>query len=74
LTDRRSCFVLKIDRLWRQTQRPINIFVHGGVVGLWGLVNNIEEDNVIRIAAEATPGARTVNDNLRIYPSLALVY
>ena len=55
-------------------KRPVNIVVQGGVVDLWGFVNNDDEKKAIRVAAEATPGVRTVNDNLHIYPPLAPVY
>jgi CBS domain-containing protein len=55
-------------------KRPINIVVQGGVVDLWGFVNNDEEKKAIRIAVEATPGVRTVNDNMDVYPPLAAVY
>lgn len=55
-------------------KRPINIVVQGGVVDLWGHVNSDEEKKAIRVAVEATPGVRSVNDNLHVYPPLAPVY
>ena len=54
-------------------KRPINVVVQGGVVDLWGFVDNEEEKKAIRITAEATPGVRNVNDHLHVYP-LAPVY
>jgi CBS domain-containing protein len=54
-------------------KRPINIVVQAGVVDLWGLVDNDEEKKAIRVAAEATPGVRAVNDNLHVQP-LAPIY
>lgn len=55
-------------------KRPINIVVQGGVVDLWGHVNSDEEKKAIRVAVEAIPGVRSVNDNLHVYPPLAPVY
>jgi CBS domain-containing protein len=54
-------------------KRPINIVVQAGVVDLWGFVDNDEEKKAIRVAAEATPGVRAVNDNLHVQP-LAPIY
>lgn len=50
---------------WRQG--IVNVIVRDGAVDLWGVVDNIDEKNAVRIAAERTPGVRSVNDNLRIY-------
>ena len=50
------------------SKRPINVVVQKGVVDLWGFVDNDEEKKAIRIAAEATPGVHSVNDNLHVYP------
>jgi CBS domain-containing protein len=44
----------------------INVIVQRGVVDLWGFVDNADERRAIRVVAEATPGVRTVNDNLRV--------
>jgi CBS-domain-containing membrane protein len=41
-----------------------NVIVHDGTVQLWGIVDSEAERNVIRVAAEATPGARRVIDYL----------
>jgi hypothetical protein len=49
----------------------LNVTVNGGVVDLWGIVTFASKKNAIRVAAEATPGVRTVNDNLRLLPSRA---
>lgn len=54
------------DQPW--AKRPINIVVHHGVVDLWGFVDSAAEKDAIRVAAEAAPGVKAVNDNLRIYP------
>jgi CBS domain-containing protein len=44
----------------------VNVIVQRGVVDLWGFVDNADERQAIRVAAEATPGVRAVNDNLRV--------
>jgi signal-transduction protein with cAMP-binding, CBS, and nucleotidyltransferase domain len=46
----------------------LNVTVNGGVVDLWGVVNSATERQAIRVAAEAMPGVRAVNDNLRLWP------
>jgi CBS domain-containing protein len=55
---------------WAHTDL-LNVTVNGGVVDLWGIVTSTSEKNAIRVAAEATPGVRAVNDNLRLLPSRA---
>jgi predicted transcriptional regulator len=42
----------------------INVIVQNGVVELWGMVESETERAAVRVAAEATPGVRSVNDNL----------
>jgi CBS domain-containing protein len=42
----------------------LNVTVHGGVVDLWGITRSETERKAIRVAAETTPGVRSVNDNL----------
>jgi CBS domain-containing protein len=42
----------------------LNVTVNGGVVDLWGYARSDAERNAIRVAAEAMPGVRAVNDNL----------
>lgn len=44
----------------------VNVIAEGGVVTLWGFAGNEEEHKAIRVAAEVTPGVRTVNDNLHL--------
>jgi CBS domain-containing protein len=44
----------------------LNVIVKDGVVDLWGVARSEAERKAIRIAAEAIPGARAVNDNLVI--------
>jgi len=46
----------------------VNVTVNGGVVDLWGIARTDSERKAIRVAAEATPGVRAVNDNIRIWP------
>jgi CBS domain-containing protein len=46
----------------------LNVTVNGGVVDLWGIANSATERQAIRVAAEAMPGVRAVNDNLRLWP------
>jgi osmotically-inducible protein OsmY len=48
---------------WARTSR-INVIVHDGTVELWGTVRSQAEKQAVRLAAELTPGVRTVNDNL----------
>lgn len=55
---------------WTHTSL-LNVKVHDGVVDLWGIVTPASERKAIRVAAEATPGVRAVNDNLRLFPSRA---
>lgn len=50
---------------WAQTAL-VNVTVKDGVVDLWGLVNSDSEKQAVRVAAEATPGVRAVNDNLMV--------
>jgi CBS domain-containing protein len=53
------------------TSSLINVIVHQGAVELWGVVDSQEVKKAVRVAAEATPGVRAVNDNLMIRPLLA---
>ncbi len=41
-----------------------NVTVHDGVVDLSGFALSQSEKTAVRVAAESTPGVRTVNDNL----------
>ena len=58
-------------RLKAQPWRPsmLTVTVHDGVVDLWGLVSSVEEKKAARLAAETTPGVRSVTDNLIIQPA-----
>ena len=46
----------------------INVTVNGGVVDLWGIACSDSERKAIHVAAEATAGVRTVNDNMKMWP------
>jgi CBS domain-containing protein len=46
----------------------LNATVNGGVVDLWGFVESDTERKAIRVAAEAAPGVRAVNDHLTARP------
>lgn len=49
----------------------INVTVHEGVVDLWGVVDSPSEKRAIRVAAEGTPGVRSVNDGVIIRPAVS---
>jgi CBS domain-containing protein len=46
----------------------LNVTVNGGVVDLWGFIESDTERKAIRVAAEATPGVRGVNDHMTAAP------
>ena len=46
----------------------LNVTVTDGVVSLWGVTSSESERKAIRVAAEATPGVRAVNDHLAREP------
>lgn len=46
----------------------LNVMVHEGKVELWGIVNSQAEKKAAGVAAEVTPGVRTVNNNVIIRP------
>ena len=48
---------------WADTHL-LNVTVTDGVVSLWGITRSETERKAIRVAAEATPGVRAVNDHL----------
>ena len=52
---------------WMQTS-IINVTAHEGVVDLWGVVDTANEKHAIRVAAEITPGVRSVNDAIIVRP------
>ena len=51
----------------------INIVVSDGVVHLWGLVKSEDQRRALKVAAEAVPGVRSVEDHLGLdrFPSLS---
>jgi CBS domain-containing protein len=51
----------EVPRVWPAV---INVIVHDRSVELWGAVESEVERKAVRVAAEATPGVRHVNDNL----------
>jgi CBS-domain-containing membrane protein len=48
----------------------LNVIVHDGTVDLWGLVHSDIEKRAARVAAEAVPGVRAVNDNLVVWSAV----
>lgn len=48
---------------WTQAHK-LNIVVTGGVVELWGSVENEQERDAIKVAAKTIPGVNAVNDHL----------
>lgn len=59
-------------KLWASASQ-INVIVHDGVVELWGGVDAPDEKAALRVAAELTPGVRTVSDHIAInknYPAI----
>lgn len=48
---------------WADTHL-LNVTVSDGVVSLWGITSSETERQAIRVAAEATPGVKAVNDHL----------
>ncbi|MFL9825770.1 CBS domain-containing protein [Rhodoplanes sp. SY1] len=49
----------------------VNVTVTDGVVDAWGVVDSLAEKQALRVAIEATPGVKAVNDNLVIRPVVA---
>lgn len=47
----------------------LNVTVHEGAVDLWGIVDSVAEKRAVRVAAEVTPGVKSVNDNLIVRPT-----
>lgn len=52
---------------WRPSM--LTVTVHDGAVDLWGIVDSTAEKNAARVAAELTPGVRSVNDYLVLRPA-----
>jgi CBS domain-containing protein len=50
--------------------RPFNIIVTDRRADLWGFVFSKDEKAAVRVAAEATAGIGSVDDHLRVIPSL----
>jgi CBS domain-containing protein len=48
---------------WTQAHK-LNVMVTDGVVELWGFVETESERDAIKVAAEAIPGVKAVNDHL----------
>lgn len=46
----------------------LNVIVHDGTVELWGIVDSATEKKAVRVAAEVTPGVKSVTDNLQVRP------
>ena len=68
-TIREKLLTLLNERNWGQ-QYPacLNVTVNGGVVDLWGFIESDTERKAVRVAAEATPGVRAVNDHMTARP------
>jgi CBS domain-containing protein len=64
----RKVILLNLRKLpWTTAMTMVDVIVDRGVVSLWGVVRNEEEENAIRITAEGTPGVQAVNDHVRVY-------
>lgn len=59
------------DQPW--ASRPFNVIVSDRRADLWGFVFSKDEKAAIRVAAEATPGIESVDDHLRVMPSVASI-
>lgn len=46
----------------------LNVTVSDGMVSLWGIISSETQRKALRIAAETTPGVRTVTDHLILQP------
>jgi CBS domain-containing protein len=53
------------------TPSLMNVIVRDGTAELWGIVSSQAEKRAVRVAAEATPGVRAVNDNLIVQPAVS---
>jgi len=52
-------------KVWASASQ-VNVIVRNGVVELWGAVELQDEKDALRVAAELTPGVRTVADHITI--------
>lgn len=50
----------------------VNVIVTDGVIHLWGVVSTEAEREALRVAAENTPGARSVTAHIGIVPAHAM--
>lgn len=57
-------------RAWT-SRWPTHVFVSGGVVDLWGFVDDAEARKAYGVATENVPGVRRVNNHLRQMPASA---
>ena len=60
-----------VERLSAEPWRPtmLTVTVQDGVVDLWGIVHSGDQKKAARLAAELTPGVRSVTDNIIIRPA-----
>ena len=49
----------------------VNVIVQDGVVHLWGSVETETERNAARLAAENSPGVKTVKSYLKLSPAIS---
>jgi osmotically-inducible protein OsmY len=64
----REKVIAQLDRQPLAWRSLINVIVHDGTAELWGMVDSESEKRAVRVAAEVTPGVRTVADNLIVSP------
>jgi CBS-domain-containing membrane protein len=57
---------------WAHTSL-LNVTVNDGVIDLWGITTSDTERKALRVAAEAMPGARAVNDHLVAYRPASMI-
>lgn len=48
----------------------VKAIVNDGIITLWSAIDSEMERTAIRVAAEATPGVRAVNDHMVVSPLL----
>lgn len=53
--------------------RPFNVVVNRKRADLWGFVFSENEKVAVRVAAETTPGIESVDDHLRVLPSVSRI-
>jgi CBS domain-containing protein len=52
-----------------RVRSPINVIVMKGAVDLWGGVETEAQRQAVRVAAEAAPNVKSVNDHLTVWPA-----